>query len=303
MEIENLGEEEGLENFKKPTKIALIDADTIAYAVCSGGEEKEELLPWDYYSDFERMEIEVDPGYCVEEHCIYSIDISRAIDNAVDMVKEIQEATFTKSVVLFFSSGKNFRHVVDPMYKANRKDTRYPNGLLQVKQGLLEKFPGCICTEVEADDCVVYLKRTQPEKYVLCAIDKDVLQSVPGKHWNYYRSRLHNIEPKWIEVTKEDAEKFPYYQCLMGDSADNIQGCPGIGPKRAQSILSSCNTSNEMWEAVVETYQNKGLTVKDAIRTMRLVNMHQITCHEVKKFDELGITHCKPKIEFWVQPI
>jgi len=276
MEIEDLGCDEGLEGIKKATKIALIDADTIAYAACSGCEYADDILDESFYSQEEWAEIIADPNWDEEEHCIWRINIDEAVEACHERIADIRDATFTKSVELYFTSGKNFRHTVDPMYKANRKHTRYPVGLKEVKEILLESYPGCIGDQVEADDIVVYLKRTHPDKYVLCAVDKDVLRAVPGKHWNYYRSAKYGIDPKWVETTKEQAELFPYIQTLTGDSTDNIRGCPGIGPKKAIKALAGKETAYDRWDAVVKCFEQKNLTAKDAIRDRRLVDMHQV---------------------------
>jgi DNA polymerase-1 len=293
MEISDLGEEEGLEDIKKPTKIALIDADTIVYSVASTNEYADDLLSQDMYTKEEWDEITSDPSYDPNENCLWKINLDEALDKCKARIQEIQEITFTKDVVLFFTQGKNFRHEVCPMYKANRKHTRYPQGLKELKELLLQTYNGEICEGIEADDAVVYLKRTHPDKYVLCSPDKDVYRSVAGKHFNYYQSTQHKIAMKWVETSKEDAEEFPYIQTLTGDSTDNIRGCPGIGAKRAILILKGCSTPLERWEAVVKAFESKGLTAKDAIRDMRLVNMHQV------ERDKDGKWIWNP----WIQPL
>jgi 5'-3' exonuclease len=282
MEIESLGEEEGLEEFEKPTKIALIDADTIAYAAASTCQYADDLLPREMYTDAEWKNICCDAQYDEKEQCIWKMDMEKALEFSKNRIEEIVEKTFTKDVELYFSHGKNFRFTVHPMYKANRGETRYPPELYELKKLILEEYnnQGCICTDVEADDVVVYLKRKYPDRYVLCAVDKDVYRSVPGKHFNYYTSQKYNIPMKWVETTKEDAELFPYIQCLTGDPTDNIKGVPGVGPKTALKILKDKVTPYERWKAVVSAFEAKGLTAIDAIRDMRLVNMHQVHRNE-----------------------
>ncbi len=276
MQIENLGDDEGMEEIARPSKIALIDADTIVYASCSGAEYPEEVFDESFYTEEEWNELAADPCYDEKEACIWKINVEEAVQICHSKIADIQEATFTKSAELYFTQGKNFRHTVDTMYKANRKHTRYPVGLKEVKAELLAHYPGEVGDQVEADDIVVYLKRTQPSKYVLCAVDKDVLKAVPGKHWNYYASVRYGISAKWQETTKEDAELFPYIQTLTGDSTDNIRGCPGIGPKKAIQALAGKDTPYERWDAVVKCFVAKNLTAKDAVRDRRLVDMHQI---------------------------
>ncbi len=292
MEANDLGEEEGLGDFAKATKVALIDCDTVVYAAASVCEYADDMLDRDMYTDVEWQEIIAHPNWDAKEHCIWKVDTEKALELCERRIQAIIEATNCKDAELYFTSGRNFRFTVDPMYKANRKNTRYPPGMYSLKEQLLKKYKGEICTLIEADDAVVYLKRTQPKKYVLCAVDKDVYKAVAGEHYNYYYSAKYKIEPKWVTTTKEAAELFPYIQTLMGDSTDNIRGCPGIGPKKAEKALDGIEDSAGRWDAVVRLFKAKGLSAKDAMRDMRLVNMHQVT------LDDSGWTYTP-----WSQPI
>ena len=274
--IEDLGAEDGLEEFKTSNKILLLDADTVVFAACSTHEYAEDLMPEDFYSEDEYRALLEHPNYDEDENCVWKLNEDEAYQACLSRISEMQLATDTKSVEAYFTSGRNFRYTVDPMYKANRKNTRYPVGLSLMKDRLLEHSDGEVCTEYEADDKVVLLKRTQPDKYVLAAVDKDVLGAVPGKHYNYYQSVIYKIEAKWVETSLEAAVKFPYIQTLMGDSTDNIKGCPGIGKVKAAKALEGLYLPCDMWKVVVDLF-NKKLTTKDAIRDMRLVNMNQLS--------------------------
>lgn len=274
--MDDLGSEEGLDDFKIPTTIALIDCDTIVYAAASVSEYADDLLDEDMYTKEEWAEILLTPNYDSDESCIWIADFDRGLELCKTRIQDIMVATETGSAELYFTTGRNFRYTVDPMYKANRKNTRYPVGMKELKEALVEEYGGEICSKIEADDAVCYLKRNNPLKYVLCAVDKDVYKSVTGRHYNYYYSSKYNIKPKFVNTSKEDAEAFPYLQTLMGDSTDNIAGCPGIGPKKAESALAKCSTAVERWDVVCKLYIQKKLTVKDAIRNMRLVSMNQI---------------------------
>lgn len=272
MEIENLGSTDGV---VEPTKIALIDADTIVYAAACGSEYAEDLLPQEFYSEEEWTDIINHPQYDEKEGCVWIQNTAQAVESSLDRIAEIVGATNTSHAECYFTEGKNFRYKVYDMYKANRTG-RTPAGLKRIKEEVLKKVKGEICREYEADDKVVMLKRTQPDKYVMCAVDKDVLNSIKGEHYNYYRSVKYNIDEKWQKTSFVKAKQWPYFQTLMGDSQDNIPGCPGIGKVRAQRILEDLLEPCEMWEAVVKVFKSKKLTIKDAIRDMRLVNMHQL---------------------------
>ena len=291
MQIEDLGGEEGLPEASK--KVALIDADTLVYTACLNLEYTEEILSREFYTDDEWEELTQHPYYSEEDSCIFNIDIDELIELCDTKILDIQGATNTSSVELAFTNGgkKGFRYEVYPNYKGNRVGTRYPTGLQQAKEILTNKYKSWLCTEYEADDIVVFLKKKHPSKYVLCAIDKDVIYSVPGKHWNYYSSAKYDIDPKWVEVDKETAAQWHYKQCMMGDTNDNIPGIPGIGKKRAQKLLDGLTSACDMWKVVVNTYESKNLTVIDALTNMRLVNMHQLYGDETK-----------PGIELWRPP-
>jgi len=99
-------------------------------------------------------------------------------------------------------------------------------------------------------------------------IDKDVLYQTEGTHYNYHTD-------EFVETTKEEATYYAYLQTLMGDPSDGYTGIPRVGKVKATKILDGLTSEQEMWEAVVAAYEEKGLTVDDAINTMRLANMHQ----------------------------
>jgi len=235
-------------------KILLIDADTIVYATCSSIE---------YPAN--------------EEETEWSIDLEQALDISVSKVEELLSLTGCKSAELHFTSGKNFRYSVLPDYKAIRKDTRYPVGIRELKTLMLKDYPGKINIDFEADDVVCMLKREYPDKYIIAAVDKDVLNGVAGTHFNYYKNVKYKIPMKWVTTTKEQAMRFPYLQSLMGDSADGIKGVPRCGPKGADKLLGKLTSEKEIQEACIQKYLDAGMTEKEFITTMRLVSMNQVT--------------------------
>ncbi len=267
-----INDDDGLGELEVGRKgILLVDADTLAYTACLECEVTEELLPLEFYSAAEWSEITETPGYDENTHCIYSTDYDILLEKAKTRVATIMYETNTKSCELYFSSGSTFRHKLVDTYKNNRASLRYPTGLGWLKSELLNHYDGAICKGHEADDEVVFRKRHYPLKYVLAAIDKDVLNSVVGTHFDYYHARMC-----FVTTTAETAVKWPYLQCLMGDPADNIPGVRGIGKKRAEALLENLLLPIDLWKKVVEVYTQKANGVKEAIETMRLVNMHQL---------------------------
>lgn len=272
---------------EKNNKIALIDADTVAYTACLNVEVASEVLPKEFYTDMEWDAIINDPQFDEDEMVLYETDPTQAIAKADEKLKRIMDKTGCQEVELHFTGGReNFRYKVSPNYKANRAG-RAPAGLGQLKKDLAEKYNGTIHTKWEADDAVVFLMGKYSEKYILCAIDKDVLNSVEGKNFNYYESAIYNIEMKWVEVNRHTVLTWRYLQTLMGDKIDNIIGLKGIGPKKAEKILANCMSHKELWEAVCKAYESKGRTRDEALMNLNLVDMKLL--HQDDESTELYI--------------
>lgn len=244
---------------EKTGRIALIDADTVAFNAALGSEEVE------YVGNDE----------------IYHANVELGIEYAKNKIQEILDKTGCEEAELHFSSGKeHFRYQIFPEYKANRKTNRYPEGLAEIKQAL----GGTVHTKIEADDAVVYLKRAYPDKYTLVAVDKDVLNAVAGKHFNYYVSDKYGIPMKWVDITEAHARFWPYLQSILGDKNDGIEGAKGIGEKKALKYISPDMTDGELWEGVVAAFEKTGKTADDALLVMNLVNMTVYNGKEVIKW-------------------
>jgi len=241
-------------------KILLVDADTIAFGACS-------VFEYEFYN--------IDKG-----NNEFGINIEDTINYAAEHVEKLLAMTGCKSAELYFTSGMHFRYTVNPTYKSNRDGLHRPPGLYEVKAGLLEQYEGKICTEWEADDEVVFLKKQNPDKYILCAVDKDVLNATAGKHFNYYSSKKFGIEPKWVEIAEDEAKTYNFLQAIMGDANDGVPGVPGIGKVGATKFVNNSMTELEMWQGVVKAYESKGLTIVDALITYQLVSMHQLVPDE-----------------------
>jgi DNA polymerase-1 len=111
---------------------------------------------------------------------------------------------------------------------------------------------------LEADD-VLGILGTKNRDTIIWSEDKDLL-TIPAKHW---------INGEVVEITEAEANYQFLYQTLIGDSTDNYKGCPTIGPKTANKILSSGCT----WEAVVEAFKSKGLSEEVALENARLARI------------------------------
>ena len=214
----------------------LIDADIVVYQVAAGGEK---TVNFDY------------------DTVVAWADLDQLIDVSINMITEIQKDTNCNDVILCFSDNQNFRKKILETYKGNRAGTRKPIAYSGLKKKLSSCFDSYQKPSLEGDDLLGILA-THPDivegKKVIYSQDKD-LKQIPGRHFN--------IKEKVMEdISEEDGDKFHYIQTLSGDRTDNYFGCPGIGPKRAETLL---NKSDDPWSAIVGAYEKAGLTEKDAL--------------------------------------
>jgi len=272
----------------KNDKIALVDADTIAYNACLGTEVAGEVMAEDFHTPEEWQALKLDKQFIEEDMIQWTCDMTNAMEKADAKIQRILDKTGCQKVELHFSGGReNFRYKVDSQYKANRTQ-RTPAGLSELKQLLADKYNGTIHTGWEADDIVVYLKTKYPDMYTLCAIDKDVLNTIAGKHFNYYERaqsttrhgvELKEINMKWVEIDAYTSLTWRFVQTLTGDKTDGIIGLSGIGPAKAQKALLNCMSQKQLWQAVVKEYLKKGRTEEEALKNLNLVDMrllHQV---------------------------
>ena len=155
----------------------------------------------------------------------------------------------THIAVIFDPDGPTFRHEMYEAYKAQRppmpEDLRKSVPYIkQIIQGM-----GISCIDIpgyEADDVIGTLaKNAEKEGYTVYMItpDKDYAQLVSEKVFMYKPGRSGNKSEVWgiPEVLDhfgiERVDQVVDILGLMGDTADNVPGCAGIGPKSASSLV------------------------------------------------------------------
>ena len=220
-------------------RTVLIDADILAYQIAVGEEGVYE------FNGQHVLHADLEKG-CSE--------VENAVAWIIDHVDADQAALFVTGDTV-----DNFRVKVLPSYKGNRKDVRRPMILQGLKDYMKDNFR-CFHEKIlEADD-LIGIHATMPHKgeRVIYSADKD-LKTVPGLHWDPEDGEV-------VEINHYDANAFFYEQILTGDAVDNYKGCPGIGPVKAKRILAAAAEGDgDPWPAIVDTYEAKGLTEKDAL--------------------------------------
>ncbi len=164
---------------------------------------------------------------------------------ADDMMRRILVQTQAPTYRAFISGGENFRYNIDSNYKAHRKLKADPRWREDLKQFLITEWGAEVTDGIEADDALgIY----QTPDTIICSIDKD-LKQIPGKHYNFVKEEFFDIEPL-------EALQFFYKQLMIGDTADNIFGVKGIGPKKADKLIDPLIEEEEMYFTVRRLYDD-----------------------------------------------
>lgn len=168
-------------------------------------------------------------------------------------------------MVSFDRKDKTFRHKMDENYKANRPPM--PEDLVEQIEPVKEFFqliniPEISLAGYEADDVLGTFAESFKEHadvYIVSG-DKDFAQMVqphvflldPFKNSLLDEAGVHN-------KYGIDASQFIDYLAIVGDSADNIPGVKGIGPKGAEKLLTEFRDLSEIYENLDS---QKGATLK-----------------------------------------
>ncbi len=197
-----------------------------------------------------------------------------AIFGFVNTLEEVlKKENPTHIAVAFDPAGPTFRHEAYEHYKAQRLETPEDIKLaVPIIKQIIEAYNIKI-VEVpmyEADDVIgTIAKKAEKE-------DMDVFMMTPDKDYGQLTSdRIFMYKPKFagngFDVLDDKAvmEKYniasPLLMIdllgLMGDSSDNIPGCPGVGAKTAEKLIAEFGTI----ENILENTANIKGTLKDKL--------------------------------------
>jgi 5'-3' exonuclease len=169
-----------------------------------------------------------------------------------DMLDRIFLSVQPTEYKIYLSGGDNYRKILDPTYKANRKNIIPPVHLKDCREYLATKWKATITDGIEADDALgieqCYHLNNENIDTVICSIDKDLLQ-IPGMHHNFLHERNLLVTPL------EGLQSF-YRSLLIGDTSDNVKGVAGLGKVKSARIIDHLKTEEEMFEVVKVLYKD-----------------------------------------------
>ncbi|MBQ7204870.1 MAG: DNA polymerase I, partial [Muribaculaceae bacterium] len=185
------------------------------------------------------------------------IDTS-AIFGFVNTLQDLLKREQPSHIAVCFDppGGKTFRHESYEPYKANRDKT--PEGILvavpYIKRILQAyRIPIFEVEGYEADDVIGTLSHQAEQQgfftYMVTG-DKDFGQLVTPniKVFNPGKNEILGVEEVNAKYGIHSPKQLIDILGLMGDTADNIPGCPGVGPKTAEKLIQQFGSIENLLE-------------------------------------------------------
>lgn len=189
-------------------KVAIVDADSIIYAICVNKKQDENQVS-EYGLQSERS-------------------LEQVIEEFNNYFFKILMDTGCNSYIALTTKGSH-RYSIYKEYKANRKYLERPKYLTEITDYCINELGFIRIDGYEADDLVNIFNNLIKDDKILIHTDKD-LNQIPGKHYNYKTPEFYNI-------TSDEGAELLWKQVITGDATDNIKGIPGKGIKAAEEIF------------------------------------------------------------------
>lgn len=215
--------------------ILLVDADSLIFASCY--KKREHKDDERFYTDIEDSKAKFDEQF-------------------MSIVNKLEDMYPVEKVITFSGSKGNFRKLITPVYKANRKKQELPPLLDEMHQFVKDEYDSVWGYGIETDDIVArYWYELSNEvgrnNVMIVSIDKDYKQ-FPALIYNYHYK--HKVI---LDISEEEAMFNFYEQFIIGDSADNVQYFSGRGKVFASKYLKDCNTKYQYTRKMLELFQEK----------------------------------------------
>lgn len=174
----------------------------------------------------------------------------------------------SKVIITADWGSSTYRKAINPDYKQNRKDKfaeqteeermafeEFFEEFEETLEVLAEDYLVLRYKGVEADDIAAHIVKDK-EKYGLENIwlissDRDwdlLIQENVGRF--SYVTRKEVTSDNWHEHYDVPVEQYISLKCLTGDKGDNVPGIPGVGPKRAQTLIEEYGSALDLYDVL-----------------------------------------------------
>lgn len=174
----------------------------------------------------------------------------------------------SKVIITADWGSSSYRKGINAEYKQNRKDKfaeqteeermqfeEFFEEFEETLEVLAEDYVVLRYKGVEADDIAAHLVK-EKDKYRLESIwmissdrDWDLLIQENVGRFSYVTRKEVTLE-NWHDHYDVTPEQYISLKCLTGDKGDNVPGVPGIGPKRALTLIQEYGSALDLYDAL-----------------------------------------------------
>lgn len=192
------------------------------------------------------------------------VNTSAAFGFSLSLAELLETEKPTRVAVVFDPGGPNFRHAMYPDYKGHRPPM--PEEMKQALPTIRKIIEGLGIASItvagyEADDVIgtlaVQAEKEGYEVYMITS-DKDYAQLVSDRVFMYKPGRggmaaeIMGVPEVLARFGIERVEQVVEILGLMGDAADNVPGCAGIGPKGATMLIGKYGNIDGVYRHIDE---------------------------------------------------
>lgn len=203
------------------------------------------------------------------------VDYHEKYLNMLNSLKRSYKAD--KVIVCVDKGGSTYRKSIYPEYKYNRKLKQeaqtdqerkdfeaffksFETSVLYVAEN--SDYPIIRYQGVEADDTIAYIcskaKKLSKEHIWIVSSDRDLNLLVTDKVSQFsYVTRKEFTVTNWDEHYEHSIEEYISIKVLQGDTGDHVPGVPGIGPKKALSLVQEYGSAYDIIAALPITSKYK----------------------------------------------
>lgn len=232
----------------------------------------------------------------------------------VKMITSLKRSYKASKVIVCVDKGSStYRKGIYPEYKQNRKvkqETQTEAERLEFEAFfkcfeeallLLEEstdFPILRYQGVEADDSLAYIcskfKKLPQDHIWVVSSDRDLNLLVDDNvsQFSYVTRKEFTVE-NWHEHYEWDRDSYISIKCLMGDSGDNVPGVPGIGPKKAATLVEQYGSTYDIISSLPISSKYRYISNLNAFGGEALMLNYRLMDLVTFCEDAIGVENCK----------
>lgn len=230
-------------------------------------------------------------------------------DDYVRTIESLSKSYGAERTIVCFDFGKSYyRATMFDKYKANRTKPKDPLEAERYDEffNCLNNIPETLPCEylkfrgVEADDLISYLVKTVSTQYNhtwIVTSDRDMYQLLSDtvSIFNIFTRKEIDLA-YFYEQYELTPEEYLLARILEGDKGDNIEGVPGVGPKRSQQLSKKYKNLDNLLYALPIEGNTKYIK---ALNDSKEIIVRNEKLMDLKRYNKQAILASKDGEEVW----